>query len=159
MKEIEIGRDKLSLYDDAFDVTPFYPLLAFPDRDDKKFLQFEKRMIDAERRRNGQKITPQNKAKDIDFGFEAALAEIEGGNRSVSRRVTNREVSKLSVSAKRLDLATAPVTKNDIYHLRRSTMAVVRKESSIIGADSVKERDVVSRGRGYSRVSLNIVPE
>ena len=38
MKEVEIGRDKLSLYDNAFDVTPFYPLLSFPDRDDKKFL-------------------------------------------------------------------------------------------------------------------------
>ena len=96
MKEIEIGRDKLSLYDDAFDVTPFYPLLAFPDRNDKKFLQFEKRMIDAERRRNGQKITPpNNRTKDIDFGFEAALAEIESGNRSISRRVTNREVSRM----------------------------------------------------------------
>ena len=91
--EIDIGRDQLSLYDDAFDVAPFYPLLSFPDREGKKFLQFERRMIDAERRKNGQQVltpTPNITNNEIDFGFEAALAEMEGKG-GASRRATKRE--------------------------------------------------------------------
>ena len=56
LKEVEIGKDSLSLFENPnnkFDVTPFYPLIAFPERNDPKFKQFEKRMIDADKRMHG----------------------------------------------------------------------------------------------------------
>ena len=36
-KELKIGGNSLSLGGNPFDVTPFFPLLAFPRRDDKEF--------------------------------------------------------------------------------------------------------------------------
>jgi len=36
-KEITLGCSLLSLVDNEFDITPFYPLLAFPRRDDRNF--------------------------------------------------------------------------------------------------------------------------
>ena len=48
-KELLIGKDNLSMSpDNPWDITPFYPLLSFPQRDDVKYQQFEKRMTRAE---------------------------------------------------------------------------------------------------------------
>ena len=45
-KEIEIGCDGLSMSsDNKFDISPFYPLLAFPQRENKQWAAFEKRVL------------------------------------------------------------------------------------------------------------------
>ena len=47
--EIKIGCESLSLNaDNKYDISPFYPLCAFPQRDKKSWIDFEKKMIRAE---------------------------------------------------------------------------------------------------------------
>lgn len=121
LKEVEIGRERHTLFDDSFDVTPFYPLLAFPERTNKQYKQFERRMIDAERRRNGQSITPRSEHNDIDAGFEAALAEIEG-RRASSRRGTRYEASRVSMKNNHHSAVAEgeQTTKHDTLSVRQS---------------------------------------
>ena len=115
-------------------MTPFYPLLTFPDRDDKKFLQFERRMIDAEKRKHGQLVTPSaDLAKDIDFGFEAALAEIEGrGDGAIARRTTKRARQALSPAF--LDIPNSASKQDRKYTMLagvKSPISILRKKNSL----------------------------
>ena len=129
-------------------------------------------MIDAEKRQNGQLTTPMSNrdkfTKEIDFCFEDALAEIEN-RRSIGRRSTmqgrdsseirsnKHETSNKNGAAKieihKLDYENSS-TKN-AFNTSRHTVHV--KKSSLRNSSADGPRDVVSRG--FSRVSLKIVPE
>ena len=48
-KEVAIGRDGLSISsDNKFDITPFFPLLAYPQRESQAWKNFEQEVLKAE---------------------------------------------------------------------------------------------------------------
>ena len=62
-KELLLGKQGISLNsDNPFAISPFYPLCTFPERDEERWKNFEKRMIRAESAYN----TITDKSHDAD---------------------------------------------------------------------------------------------